>query len=328
MKKLLVLTLVLIVVTLSMSLVSMDVQGQTQQNQQMGTSVPQILSNTPYDQGGPTIVQVGVYVIDIQSIDLADSNYQLDFYLWFNFNSSQINATTVEQFEFINGQPSVKLIDQSSGYLEYRVTGTFLKTFDFTDYPFESHTLYIELEHENLDNTQLQYTIDPTSFIEPTAGIAGWNMGNITWQVMSHSYGPGQIFSRPEFSVTLSRPIMSGLVKDVLPISIITAISLFAFAMSAEDYNARIALAITALLSATAFQLAIDSGIPPTGYLTLADRMMISVYIIFLYNIGSAVYIMKFWREGKKDLANKVNHAVAVLLPVVVVSCVALSMLL
>ena len=151
------------------------------------------------------------------------------------------------------------------------------------------------------------YTIDPTSFIEPTAGIAGWNTGNLQSQVLTHSYGPGQDFSRPEFDVILSRPVTSGLVKDVLPISLITAISLFAFAMSAEDYNARIALGITALLSATAFQLALDSGIPPTGYLTLADRMMISVYIIFLYNIGCAVYLMKFARENKKEQGEKFN---------------------
>ena len=70
----------------------------------MGTSAPQIMPITPYSAGGPTVVQTGVYIIDIQSINLVDSSYQLDFYLWFNFNSSQINVTAVSQFEFINGQ--------------------------------------------------------------------------------------------------------------------------------------------------------------------------------------------------------------------------------
>jgi hypothetical protein len=183
------------------------------------------------------------------------------------------------------------------------------------------------LEHENLDNTQLVYSIDPTSFIEPTAGVAGWNLGSLQIQVLTHSYGPGQDFSRPEFDITLSRPLTAGLVKDVLPISLITAISLLAFAMSAEDYNARIALGITALLSATAFQIAIDSGIPPTGYLTLADRMMISVYLIFLYNIGCAVYLMRFGRENKKEEGTKFNKRALRALPVIIILCVALSLL-
>jgi len=106
------------------------------------------------------------------------------------------------------------------------------------------------------------YTIDPTSFIEPTAGVAGWNIGNLTSQVLSHSYG-SQSFSRPEFDVTLSRPLVSGVIKDVLPLAIITGLSLLAFAMAAEDYNNKMALGITTLLSATAFHLSLLSGIPP-----------------------------------------------------------------
>ncbi len=80
---------------------------------------------------------------------------------WINLSSS-------------TAQPNIKQIDANNSYLEYRVTGDFIKTFDFTNYPFESHTLFIELEHENLDNTQLIYDIDSTSYIEPTAGVSGW----------------------------------------------------------------------------------------------------------------------------------------------------------
>ena len=138
------------------------------------------------------------------------------------------------------------------------------------NYPFESHTLYIDLEHQNLDNTKLVYDIDPTSYIEPAGGLAGWNTGNITSNVLTHSYC-SQSFSRPQFTVTLSRPLLSGVIKSVLPISIITGISLLAFALAAEDYSQKLALGITTLLSATAFHLSLTNGIPSTG-LTLADR--------------------------------------------------------
>jgi hypothetical protein len=262
-------------------------------------------------------VQVGVYIIDIQSINLADSNYQLDFYLWFNYKATQINASEVSQFEFVNGQPTIKQISASDGYIEYRVTGTFLKTFDFTNYPFESHTLYIELEHDNLDNSQLVYTIDPTTTIESTAGLAVWNTGSLSSQTAVHSYGD-QSFSRPEFDITIGRPIISGVIKSVLPISIITGISLLAFALAAEDYSQKMALGITTLLSATAFHLSLISGIPPTGYLTLADRMMIGVYILFLYNIGSAVYLMTLARKGKKEQATAYNRKSQIFLPIAI----------
>jgi hypothetical protein len=249
---------------------------------------------------------------------LSASTYRLDFYLWFSFDPSKISAADVSQFEFVNGQPNIKQIDVNDSYLEYRVTGDFLKTFDFTNYPFESHTLYIELEHENLDNTQLVFDIDNTSYIEPTAGVSGWDVGSLQTQVLTHSYGV-QSYSRPEFDVVLSRPLVSGIIKNVLPLAIISGISLLAFAMAAEDYNNKMALGITTLLSATAFHLSLLSGLPPTGYLTFADRMMIAVYILFLFNIGSAVYLMTLARKNKKEQANAYNSKAQKILPILVI---------
>ena len=307
MKKLYIAVACLLILALYLSVLSGQALGQTETD----------TSNASVS----THVQVGVWIIGIQKIDLSASTYRLDFYLWFNFNPAQINASDVSQFEFVNGQPDIKQIDGNDSYLEYRVTGDFLKSFDFTNYPFESHTLYIELEHENLDDTHLVYDIDSTSYIEPSAGVSGWDVGSLQTQILTHSYGD-QNFSRPEFDVTLSRPLISGIIKDVLPLAIITGISLLAFAMASVDYNNKMALGITTLLSATAFHLSLLSGIPPTGYLTLADRMMIAVYILFLFNIGSAVYLMTLARKNKKEEATAYNSKAQKILPVLIVALV------
>lgn len=305
MKKLAVALMLVLILTVLFAVLDADIHAQTQAN----------------TSDSPIHVQTGVWIIDIQKIDLEASTYRLDFYLWFSFNPQQINASEVSQFEFINGEPNIKQIDGTDAYLEYRVTGDFLKTFDFSMYPFESHQLTIEIEHTNLDNNSLVYDIDQTSYIEPTASVAGWNLGNLQSQVLQHSYSD-QTYSRPVFAVTLSRPIISGLIKSVLPIAIITAISLLAFVMSAEDYSQKMALGITTLLSATAFHLSLLSGIPPTGYLTLADRMMIAVYILFLFNIGSSVYLMKLARSNKKEQAAKYNEKAQKLLPIAIIALV------
>jgi hypothetical protein len=304
MKKLYSAIACLLILTVYASILSGQTQGQTE----TATS----------HASGPVHVQVGVWIIEIQKVDLSASMYRLDFYLWFSFDPSQINADNVAQYEFVNGQPTIKRIDANDSYLEYRVTGDFLKTFDFSDYPFESHTLFIELEHENLDDTQLIYDIDPSSYIEPSAGVSGWDVGSMHTEALTHTYG-GESFSRPAFDVKLSRPLTSGIIKSVLPLAIITGISLLAFAMAAEDYNNKMALGITTLLSATAFHLSLLSGIPPTGYLTFADRMMIAVYILFLFNIGSAVYLMTLARKNKKEQATKFNSKTQKILPILIV---------
>ncbi len=100
MKKLAVTLALFMILAVAISFVALDVHGQTDDSASSTSS--------------PVHVQVGVYIIDIQSINFASSNYQLDFYLWFNFDPQQINATQVAQFEFNNGDPTIKQIDSSA----------------------------------------------------------------------------------------------------------------------------------------------------------------------------------------------------------------------
>lgn len=133
-----------------------------------------------------------------------------------------------------------------------------------------------------------------------------------------HSYGD-EAYSRFIFSVSLTRPALSSFIKSVLPISVITTISLLAFFISPQNFAQRIGLGVTTLLSATAFHLALIGGIPPTGYLTLADRMMLSVYTIFLHNLSASVYITKLADAKKMEQAEKFNRKTLRILPILII---------
>ena len=119
-------------------------------------------------------VEVGIWLVNVEKVDLAASSFKLDFYLWFNFDPTQVNLTDVKEFEFINGAPTKYEIaaEPEEGYLEYRVRGDFIKTFDFTDYPFENQDLSIQLEHKTLNSSQLVY-ISESATIDPEATVTG-----------------------------------------------------------------------------------------------------------------------------------------------------------
>ncbi|MEM3406910.1 MAG: hypothetical protein QXM07_04590 [Nitrososphaerota archaeon] len=266
-----------------------------------------------------TNVRVGVWLVNVEKIDLAASSYRLDFYLWFRFNSSEMSLDDVKEFEFVNGYPTKYEIYSSEehGYLEYRVRGDFIKTFDFSQYPFETHKLTIELEHKNLNASYLSFEIDQTSNVDETVNVAGWEIGGFEASVTEHSYG-NEAYSRFVFSITLKRPLISSFIKSVLPIAVITTISLLAFVISPQNFAQRISLGVTTLMSATAFHLALLSGIPPIGYLTLADRMMLIIYAIFLYNLSVSVYIMKLVDAKKTEEAQVFNKRALKILPIII----------
>lgn len=273
----------------------------------------------------PADVEVGIWLVNVERVDLAANSYRLDFYLWFRFNSSEISLEEVEEFEFTNGAPSKYEVNLADGYLEYRVRGDFIKTFDFTRYPYESHELSVEVEHKNLNASYLIYQVDPESNIDETVNVAGWDVGDFKTDITEHSYGE-ETYSRFVFSLTLKRPVVSAFIKSVLPISVITTISLLAFFISPQNFAQRIGLGVTTLLSATAFHLSLLSGIPPTGYLTLADRMMLSIYTIFLYNLSASVYIMKLVDAKKTEEAQGFNKKALKLLPILIIMLILLQL--
>ncbi|MGB9713350.1 MAG: hypothetical protein ACPLZC_00055 [Candidatus Bathyarchaeales archaeon] len=273
----------------------------------------------------PAIVKIGVWLINVEKVDLAANSYRLDFYLWFKFNSSEISTEKVKEFEFINGAPTKDKINETEGYLEYRIRGDFIKTFDFTRYPFETHELTVVLEHKNLDISQLSFEEDPTSDIDPMVNVAGWEVGDFETFVTEHAYGE-DVYSQFVFGVTLRRPFLSAFIKSVLPIMVITAISLLNFFISPQNFSQRIGLGVTTLMSATAFHLSLLSGIPPTGYLTLADRIMLCVYAIFLYNLSVSVYIMKLVDAKKMEEAAKFNRKALTTLPALIVALIVIQL--
>jgi hypothetical protein len=99
----------------------------------------------------PIVINAGALLVNVEKVDLSASNCRLDFYRWFNYNPSEINQSEVEQFEFVNGAPTLYVVDanEAQGYLEYRVRGDFINSFDFSRYPFESHQLEAKIEHKN-----------------------------------------------------------------------------------------------------------------------------------------------------------------------------------
>lgn len=292
--------------------------------------IPQTTAENNELRANPARVYVGVWLVNVEKVDLAASSYRLDFYLWFKFNSSEISLVDVKKFEFVNGPLGpFPLIEENEtlGYVEYRIKGDFIKTFDFTNYPFETHMLTIELEHKELDVSRLRYIADQNSTIDEAINVAGWEIGGYNVTETEHSYRD-ETYSRFIFSIKLRRPILSSFVKSVLPIIVITTISLLTFFISPQNFSQRIGLGVTTLMSATAFHLSLLSGIPPIGYLTFADRMMISVYIIFLYNLSASVYIMRLVDAKKTEEAVKFNRKAMNSLATLIVALIIIQIIL
>jgi hypothetical protein len=262
---------------------------------------------------------VGVYLINVGKIDLQNGAYDLDFYVWL---ASEDPATdfvkSQPKIDFMNGL-SVKVEPSrvESKYYEARVKGTFLKNMDFRNYPFDSHDVTIELEgFDPIEKLTFVPDYEATGF-DSLVNVPGWNLGRSHSEVIAHEY-PDGTYSRYIFTFTIERAPLSSFLKTIFPVVIITTIAMLAFWMSPTNFAPRIGLAATTLLAAVAAHLNAANQLPPIGYLTLIDKIMIVAYALFLNNLLSMVLQMRLMDHKMEEQAIKVNVRMRRLMPIII----------
>jgi hypothetical protein len=277
--------------------------------------LPPVASQT-YQQE-PSRVKVGVWINSIEKVDTPAQTFSVDFYLWFKYHDIK------PDIEFLRGTPRMDLVTEeerpTENYIEYRVRGAYVQPFDFRDFPLDEHFLSISLEDKNHDITELVFEPDlEESGIDPSLSVAGWDVKDFRIYVSEHAY-PDKTYSQLTFGLTVYRSKISAVLKNFLPIIIITLISLLTFAISIKNFGQRVGICVSTLMSAVAYHIAALSGLPALGYLTLFDRIMLVVYTVFLYNLLVSVQGMRLVEAGKVEEAEKFESRMQNLLPVLVV---------
>ena len=92
----------------------------------------------------PVEVLTGVRLVNVEKVDLAANTYKLDFYLWFSWDPGRDHPeadTGLRVPQRLRRTKDVVYVTEAEGFVQYRVKGDFVKTFDFTRYPFETQDL-------------------------------------------------------------------------------------------------------------------------------------------------------------------------------------------
>jgi hypothetical protein len=269
----------------------------------------------------PVEVTVGARFFHLNKIDISSNSYTLDFYLWFEWDEDEIRCKDVESFEFLNGRPEIICISNETEFIEYRVIGDFVCNFDCRSYPFDAHRLQVMVEHQSWNCSYIVYVVDEEySKIDEKATFSGWTPSRFNTGIEEHDIEDA-LMSDFVFSVDVIRPVLNSLVKYVLPITVITLISLLTFFIEPTQFGQRITVIVTTLIAASATHIGIINGLPVTAYLTVADRIMFVVYVIFLANLGVTVYLMRLVNRNKFEEASAFNRLA---LRLIVVLCVGL----
>jgi len=268
---------------------------------------------TQTELGNREAVRVGVYILSVGNLDTTTGRYTIDFFL--NFKCVTIPCDPSE-FDLMNAGSDTTIEDQTDPAVRgkefyYRIRASLRTNLNLRNFPFDEHTLVIELEDKNKNDQSYVMIADPKqSGIDESIFVSGWDLNNeISGTVLSHNYDVyDEAYSRARFTIHIYHSPFSSFMKGLFAAIVIVFVGMLSFLMKPEAAVDRIELTSATLASAIFYHLTLTASIPPVGYLTYGDRFMILQYIFITIALGVAVSLFLL-QPGEGDEADEEKQA-------------------
>lgn len=276
----------------------------------------------PVSNAAPASAKVGLYVQDIQEMDIKTHSYMVDMYLWFRWKDSAVDPS--ETLEFMNSydlwghtrakeySKTVKL-PNGDNYQVVRNQGRFSHKLVLEDYPFDEQVLVIEFEDGTLERDRLEYLVDNASVVlNPELTLPGFKIGAPRVKVVDHSYATAfgaegtfgnARYSRVRVEIPIKRPVFTYALKLLLPILCVIFCAALMFLFHPKYVDVRVGIGITALLTIVALQITLNEDLPQIDYLILMDKIYILSYLFVIFGIGLILKTTRMVDAGEEAKA-------------------------
>ena len=276
--------------------------------QEAAQPAPAAPAEIPAAPTGPTEITVGIYINDIQQLDLQSHSYVMDFYLWFRWKNPDVNPQT--SLEFMNpfqlwGHISTPLYEapqdlpDGTKYTALRYQGQFNSKLPLEKYPFDTQNLVIEFEDNAAGDATRRFVPDSNAIsINPEMTLPGYILGKPTLTVTAKPYPTNfgdtrltilEPYSRVTVTVPVHRPWLTYAIKVILPILLVAACAALVYFIHPSFVEGRIGMGITALLTLVALQLTSNSQLPEVDYLMMIDMLYIAAYLFVIASMAQVV---------------------------------------
>jgi len=270
-------------------------------------------------------VKLGIYLERIEEIDIKQSRWNYEFYIWFNWNPKKIDFLGKNDldhqnelpFSVINGDIISSEIVQTaydtasnSQYIQYLVKARNTQFFDVSLYPVDQHDLIIPIEHKWIDRKKLVFIPDTVdSKISSRVSINGYERNtNCKLIEKPHAYksargnpslksGYKVNFSQLRMAMRISRGGLSSILKLFLVLYIAVLVTFIApFASDPSRYT------VGALFTTAGANYILAQKLPAVEIFTFAEIInSVCMVIIVLMMALLAILPAVIFADGNAD---------------------------
>lgn len=308
----------------------------------------------------PDSVIETVYGLHLKKIvpDFADGKFYAEFYWWMKFtNDSLVTGWSNEDIvnlEYINAHQAkvggilseiqeIKELSPNHFYYSGYHQGSFYFDPDYTRYPFDNQEFNIMMENVLIPVPGFRFITDTVSFLKSgqDPGFFGLSSDllkneSVNFKIKGTRYSTNNgiyntDFGDPEFpaaseysrmkvTILIERSFVPYIAKLIIPLAIILFLVYLLFFIPADKIDIAAGLTVTSLLSAIAFQLAVNSDLPQIGYIIYVDKVFYTCY--FLIAVSMTVSLWSYYLDRKRDassllMVERINRYARVMFPVV-----------
>ncbi len=248
-------------------------------------------------------VVIGTYLERIEDLNIKESYWTYEFYLWFKWNPNEIDFLGEKSlahqnelpFTVINGEIlKTDLVDRYTDsinkveYIQYYVKAKSTQFFDVSLYPIDQHNLIIPIEHKWIDRKNLYFEPDTKdSKVSSRVMVNGYEKDNSVKMIEKpHAYKSARgnpkfssdykvDFSQYRMAVRIYKGGISVILKLFLILYIAVLVTFIApFAPDPSRYT------VGALFTAAGGSYILASKLPSTNVFSLAE--IINAFCIVL----------------------------------------------
>lgn len=289
----------------------------------------------------PEKVTVGVYVQNVQAVDLSTNSFTADFYVWLRWRNPDVDAPAGIEVQNVFESWALTKTDvypeprkQPDGSMVWlgRYQGNFNSPLSVSDYPFQKQTLRFVFEDAVSTVDQVVYVPDKDPItVNPDITLAGYNFEEprIVFDSRTYPTSFGDVESAPldrtytrvVVEMPVTSPITSGIFKTILPLLIVLIAAALGVIIPASYVDSKVNVPITALIALVAMQFGVSSALPEVGYLPMIDLIYLLAYTAITAMLGSAVVGAWRLRHDSEDAAMSLERRFTLVISVAFVVC-------
>ena len=287
---------------------------------------------------GPVKVYVTIFIIDVDEINSASQNFDANVYIQYRWRDQRLahkgSKSIVRPLDEI-WNPEIQIVNQQKLWLTFpdivkiapdgevlyhqRAWGSFSQPLKLHDFPFDQQVFYIQLAAVDYTQGEVELLLDTKeeSGIAQELSVADWKV--LRWTGEPRPYKPTPTMNATSgfaFSFEARREIGYFIIKVIIPLILIVAMSWVVFWIDPMESGTQISVAITTMLTLIAYRFAIDMDLPKVSYLTRMDYFILLSTILVYASLIEVIVTSTLAKGEKLSQARALDRWMCWLFPI------------